>query len=461
MDNCLSFLFILKARTISAKSRDETFFSPFYFLPQRCILGKNKHLFALRVIALDSKVIFLADMESFYASVETARKPSLRGKPVAVCGDPALRHGIILAASKEAKVLGIKTGQPAWEARRMCPWVIFVHPHMQTYIDYSLRITTIFERFSDRVLPYSIDEQFVDLTGSQKLFGTPRETASLAIRQVWEETGIRCRIGMGENMLQAKMACDCFAKKNPDYFFALDSSNYSSLIWPLPVSSLFGVGHRMARNLERIGVRKIGHLAVLPREMMRRRWGINGELLWLNAHGIDYSTVDQEPDKDQQGIGHTATLPRDYRSREEIELVLLEMTEEVCYRARCRGMVGSTLHLYCRSADFDFPTGFSRQKKLPTATSRAMEVYPTVLQLFHRHWDHRPLRAVGISLSGLTPYRQLQLSFSGRYEKEGELIKTMDLVREKYGKTSLFRASSLNPGAQLFQRAGKIGGHDA
>ncbi|MDW7729723.1 MAG: DNA polymerase IV [Dethiobacteria bacterium] len=410
---------------------------------------------------MTEKVIFLADMESFYASVESARNPSLRGKPVAVCGDPALRHGIVLAASREAKACGIKTGQPAWEARRMCPWVVFVHPHMQTYIDYSIRITSIFERFTDRVLPYSIDEQFLDLTGSQKIFGTPRETAELAIKQVWDETGIRCRIGMGENLLQAKMACDCFAKKSPEYFFELNSANYTLFAWPLPIGSLFGVGHRMERNLNRIGIRTIGHLASLPREMLRRRWGINGELLWLNANGIDYSTVDPDLIQEQKGVGHTATLPRDYRNQKEIELVLLEMTEEVCYRTRRQYKVGSTVHLYCKGADFDYPTGFSRQKKLPVATARAMEVYPTVLQLFRRHWDKKPLRAVGISLTGLTTYRQLQIDFSCRYDQEEALVKAVDLVRERYGKTSLFRASSLNPGAQLFQRAGKIGGHDS
>ncbi len=412
------------------------------------------------IVSMVEKIIFLADMESFYASVETAQNPSLRGKPVAVCGDPALRHGIILAASREAKAYGVKTGQPAWEARRLCPWVVFVHPHMQHYIDYSIRITTIFERFTDRVLPYSIDEQFLDLTGSQKIFGSPREMADLAIKQVWEETDIRCRIGMGENLLQAKMACDQFAKKRPDYFFELNSSNYAELTWPLPVGSLFGVGRRMERNLNRIGVRTIGHLAALPRDMLKRRWGINGELLWLNAQGIDYSKVEPDAIHEQKGVGHTATLPRDYRKQSEIELVLLEMAEEVCHRTRRQGKVGSTVHLYCKGADFDNPTGFSRQKKLPGPTAKALEVYPTVLTLFRKHWDRKPVRAVGISLTGLTAYRQLQIAFTCRYEQEDALTKAVDLVRERFGKTSIFRASSLQPGAQFFQRAGKIGGHD-
>ncbi len=408
-----------------------------------------------------AKVIFLADMESFYASVETSCNPSLRGKPVAVCGDPALRHGIILAASREAKAFGIKTGQPAWEARRMCPWVIFIHPHMQTYIDYSLHITRIFEQFTDRVLPYSIDEQFLDLTGLENIFGPPEAIAAAVNRQVWEETGIRCRIGMGENLLQAKMACDCFAKKSPDAFFELNSANYAPCTWNLPVGSLFGVGHRMERNFYRIGVRTIGHLAGLPREMLRRRWGINGEVLWLNAHGIDHSTVQPEAIHEQKGVGHTATLPRDYRKQEEIELVLLEMTEEVCFRTRRQGKIGSTVHLYCKGSDFDHPTGFARQKKLPEATASVMDIYPTVLRVFRKHWDRKPLRAVGISLTGLTVYRQLQIRFSERCEQEEILTGAVDRVRERFGKTSIFRASSLTPGAQFFQRSEKIGGHDS
>ncbi len=410
---------------------------------------------------MSEKVIFLADMESFYASVEAACNPSLRGKPLVVCGDPALRHGIVLAASREAKAYGIKTGQPAWEAKRMCPRVVFAHPRMQLYIDYSLRITRVFEQFTDRVLPYSIDEQFLDMTGMGSIFGSPQKAADALIKQVWEETGIRCRVGMGENLLQAKMACDCFSKKVSAAFFELNNANYADYTWPLPIRSLFGIGHRMERNFNRIGVRKIGHLARLPREMLQRRWGINGEILWLNAHGIDYSTIDPAAVHEQKGVGHTATLPRDYRRQEEIELVLLEMTEEVCARTRRQGKIGSTVHLYCKGADFENPTGFSRQKKLPDPAATAGEVYPTVRQLFNKYWDRMPVRAVGISLTGLTAYRQLRMVFECCYEREDSLTRTVDMVRERFGKTSLFRASSLKPGAQFLQRAGKIGGHDA
>lgn len=405
------------------------------------------------------KAIMLADAESFYASVEMVHNPSLRGKPVAVCGDPALRHGIVLAASKEAKAYGVKTGQPAWECRRLCPEVIFVRPHMSRYLECSLEMTRIFEQFTDRVVPYSIDEQFLDLTGCNRLWGEPHEAARCILRQVWEKTGIRCRIGLGENPLQAKMACDRFAKKRADAFFELTGASYAAHVWPLPIGSLFGVGSRMEHHFKRMAVRTIGDLARLPREIPTRRWGVNGKLLWLNAHGIDYSTLQPGKPAPQKGVGHCATLPRDYFSRQEIETVLLELTAEVCYRARSMGKMGTTVHVYCRGANFDRPSGFSRQQKLPEPAAAVSGVYPTSQQLFRRHWDGKPVRAVGISLSGLTDRRCYQLSLFNRREVTDSLNSALDQIRERYGPTALFQAASLTPGGQLFARANMIGGH--
>ena len=410
-------------------------------------------------VAEPQKTILLVDAESFYASVETVHDPSLRGKPIAVCGDPAMRHGIVLAASKEAKAFGVKTGQAAWQCRRLCPEVIFVRPHMSRYLECSLEMTRIFEQFTDRVAPYSIDEQFLDLTGCEGLWGKPREAASRILRQVHAETGIRCRIGLGENPLQAKMACDRFAKRNAEGFFELSSATYAAHVWPLPIGDLFGVGSRMKEHFKRMAVRKIRDLARLPREILTRRWGVNGLLLWLNARGIDYSTLDPGPPV-RKGVGHSATLPRDYRSRQEIETVLLELTEEVCFRARALGKMGSTVHVYCRGADFERPSGFSRQKKLPEPSAAASGVYPTARQLFRRHWEGQPVRALGITLSGLADRRCYQLSLFHRREAADSLSAAADEIRRRFGPTALFRASSLTAGGQLFNRAHLIGGHE-
>lgn len=411
----------------------------------------------------EPKTIMLADMESFYASVEVAKNPALRGKPVAVCGDPQKRHGIVLAATKEAKAYGVKAGMAAWECVSICPKIILVRPHMQDYLDMSLKITDILAKFTDRVSPYSIDEQFLDMTGCERLFGPPEEMAVCMLQKVWGKTGIKCRIGIGENPLQAKMACDRFAKKNETGFFRLSHQNYAQYTWPLPIKDLFGVGTRMERNLFNIGVRTIGQLARLPKEDLQLRWGINGEVLWLNAQGIDYSTIKPPNDaKDtRQGTSHAITLPRDYRFKKEIEVVLLEIAEEVCRRARTWGKVGRVVHLYCRGADFDFPAGFSRQMRMPEPTALTMDIYTYALKIFYAHWDRRPVRTLGIGLTGLFDLQEIQLSLVGQKEKKMALGRAMDAIRSRYGPASLFRSTSLTAGGMLFDRATKIGGHEA
>ncbi len=409
-----------------------------------------------------SRVIMLTDMESFYASVEIAKDPSLKGKPVIVCGDPQRRHGIVLAASKEAKAFGIRTGMVAGQCSRLCPGAVFIRPHMQDYLDVSMKITCILHQFSDRVAPYSIDEQFLDMTGCENLFGSPEEMAQKMVEEVWHQTKIRSRIGIGENPLQAKMACDNFAKKNKTGIFRLSSENYARLTWPLPIRCLFGVGARMERNFFNIGITKIGHLAVLKKDDLTRRWGVNGELLWQNAHGIDYSRVEAPTrHEDRKGAGNMVTLPRDYRKKPEIETVLLEITEEVCRRVRHMGKVGWVVNVYCRGADFHHPTGFSRQMRMPVPTAVTMDVYPYVLKIFHAHWDCRPVRTLGVSLSDLINFTDFQLSLTEHREKKIALSRAMDSIRNRYGATSLFRLSSLESGGMLFDRASKIGGHEA
>ncbi|TCS84458.1 DNA polymerase IV [Tepidibacillus fermentans] len=407
------------------------------------------------------KVIFLVDMQSFYASVEIASDPTLMGKPVAVVGDPAKRHGITLAANPEAKAAGVKTAMPVWQVRSVCPNVEFVKPHMQKYIDTSIQITHILEQFTDQVEVYSIDEQFLDVTASQSLFGPPLQMAKMIQERIWKEVGVRARIGIGENKIQAKMACDNFAKKNKEGIFELNRQNYRKYTSPLAINQLFGVGSRMKRNFERIGIYTIGDLANRSLEEMKRRWGIMGHVLWLSAQGIDYSPVERNSTEVQKGIGNSITLPRDYYIQEEIETVLLEITEEVCRRARSMHQKGRTVHVSLRGADFDRPTGFHRQTTLPEATNNTMEIYQAVLQLFHRFWDRKPVRSIGINITQLEDDRQVQLSLFADPIKKLRLGQVMDEIRERYGRTAIFRASSLLSAGLLFDRASKIGGHEA
>ncbi|GAB7388200.1 DNA polymerase IV [Bacillaceae bacterium] len=405
------------------------------------------------------KAIFLVDMQSFYASIEKADHPELKDKPVVVSGDPERRSGIILAACPLAKAYGVETAETLWQAQQKCPHAVVVRPRMQRYIDVSVRITQILETFTDLVEPYSIDEQFLDVTGSQKLFGDPLTIAQKVQRAIMAETGVYARIGIGPNKVLAKIACDNFAKKNETGIFRLTRENMGKYMWPLPVEKMFGVGSRMKRHLNNMGIRTIGHLANFPLERLKKRWGINGIVLHMTANGIDYSPVSPQTHERQKAIGHHMTLPRDYRRADEIKVVLLELSEEVCRRARRKGVMGRTVSVGCRGADFAFPTGFHRQRTLPEPTNDGMDVFRAVWELFLRHWDEEPVRSVGVALSNLCSDKEFQLSLFEDKEKKRRLGYAMDAIKDRFGAAAIVRAVSLTEAGQAFERAKKIGGH--
>ncbi|MGF7186678.1 nucleotidyltransferase/DNA polymerase involved in DNA repair [Desulfitispora alkaliphila] len=213
--------------------------------------------------------------------------------------------------------------------------------------------------------------------------------------------------------------------------------------------------------MKNIGVTTIGSLAKLPRKDLHLRWGVNGEILWLNANGIDYSSLNPFAQEQHKGVGHSITLPRDYRNQREIQVILLEVTEEVCRRVRQLNCLGNVINLYCRGADFQNPMGFSRQKKLYQPSDTSSTIYPEVLNLFEAHWQYYPVRALGISLSQLQSNSSFQMSLFSDQSKDSSLNSTVDSVRDRFGTTSIFRASSLSTSAQFFQRATKVGGHEA
>lgn len=407
------------------------------------------------------RVIFLVDMESFFASVELADRPDLQGKPVVVAGDPERRHGIILAATPQAKACGVKTAMPLWEARQGCPELIVVKPHMARYIEVSVRITEILESFSDLVEAYSIDEQFLDVTRSVHLFGSPEQMARELQDAIWDKVRVRARVGIGPNKVLAKVCCDNKAKKSKSGIHRWRGDDFHTEMWALPVGDLFGVGSRMRRHLYNMGIRTIGQLANTPLERLKKRWGINGQVLWLSANGIDESPVQPNSLDSPKGVGHSITLPRDYRERREVEVVLLELTEEVCRRVRRIKKRGRTISVGVRGADLSMPTGFYRSHTLLEATNVTMTVYETVVYLFRTHWDEQAVRSVGMSITNLEPDDLYQMNLFEDLEKRRKLGYCMDRVRERFGSTSLFRASSITYAGQLHNRAGKIGGHEA
>ncbi|GAQ18704.1 DNA polymerase IV [Oceanobacillus picturae] len=405
------------------------------------------------------KVIFLVDMQTFYASVEKADNSKFQDKPLIVSGDPERRSGIILAACPLAKEAGVKTAEPLWQAKIKCPEAIIVRPRMQRYIEVSYQITQILEQFTDLVEAFSIDEQFLDVTGSQRLFGDPLEIAQRLQIAIQEGTGVYSRVGIGPNKVLAKIACDAFAKKNKEGIFQLDSANMKEQMWPLPIGKMFGVGSRMEHHLGRMGIQRIGQLAQFPVHILKKRWGINGEVLWQIANGIDYSPVTLNTHVNQKAIGHQTTLPRDYGTLEEIKVILLELSEEVAQRVRAKNYRGNTVSVGVRGADFENPTGFHRQVKLTTPTNFGMDIFKAAFKLFCTHWDRLPIRSAGITLSQLQSADSYQLSLFDFTMRKEELNQAMDVIRSKYGQTAIVRASSLTKSGQAFARAEKIGGH--
>ncbi len=408
----------------------------------------------------NKRIVFLVDMQSFYASIEKAANPQLRNQPIVVAGDPERRSGVVLAACPIAKSYGVVTAEALWQAQQKCRNLVVVRPRMEMYIRISMQITQIFEAFTDKVEPYSIDEQFLDVTGSVHLFGgDPLQMAAQIRRRVWLETGINCRVGIGENKVLAKMACDNFAKKREEGVFWLKREELADTLWKLPIEKLFGVGSRMKRHFHRMGVYQIRQLAELAPNVLTRRFGVNGEVLWRTAQGLDDSPVSLNTYDTQKGIGHHMTLPRDYHTGAEIKVVLLELCEEVCRRARSKELMGSVLSVGCRGADFDVMTGFGRQMKLEEQTNDAMTLYEAACCLFDRHWQETPVRSIGVTLGQLVPDNVLQLNLFTDHHKRRSLAHAMDDIRTRYGQDAILRAASLLGAGQAKERARKIGGH--
>jgi DNA polymerase-4 len=413
------------------------------------------------------RTIFLIDGQSFYASIEKAAHPEYKNLPVAVAGDPARRSGIILAACPLAKEKGVTTAERLGEALGKCPELIIIRPRMQTYITVSLLITEIFESFTDLVEPYSIDEQFLDVTGSIGHFGSPEKLAREIQHRVQLSTGVWSRVGIGPTKILAKMATDNFAKKSELGIFKLSSDKIQSDLWPLHVNKMFMVASRMTNHFVNMGLSTIGDIARMPlgefkkrmRQKMGRQSDIQAEYYWQTANGIDPSPVVALTRPEQKAIGHGMTLPYDFRYFEEIEVVLLELSEEVCRRSRSKGYQGRVLSVGCQGADFDRPTGFYRQMTLPDPTNITHDIANAASRLFREHWNGLPVRKVAINLTQLSDDSTYQLTLFDDREKLRIVEKATDEIKNRFGSASILKASSLLRSGQANERAIKIGGH--
>lgn len=414
-----------------------------------------------------SKQIFLIDAQSFYASVEKAAHPEYRDKPVAV-GDPARMNGIVLAACPLAKARGVTTASRVGEALAKCPELVVIRPRMRTYIGVSLLITEIFESYTDLVEPFSIDEQFLDVTGSLSLFGSAYELAQRIQHHVLLSTGVWTRVGIGPTKVLAKMATDNYAKKKPEGIFELTFENLESTLWKLPVHQMFMVASAMTRHFTRMGLTCIGDIARLPlsefKQRMRREMGkqsdIQAEYYWQTARGTDPSPVVSGIRHQLKSVSHGKTLRwKLYQRLRDIEIVLLELVVEVCRRTRRHRLLGSVVTVSAAETDGVRSSSFSRQMTLTEPTSLTHEVASAVSKLFRKYWGGLPVSHLSVALSGLTEDREIQLTLFDNRSRTYDKERAVDGIKDRYGSDAIIHASSLMEAGVARERAGQIGGH--
>lgn len=387
----------------------------------------------------NGKVILHVDMNSFYASVEMAYDLSLKGKPLAIAGNPEERRGIIITCSYEARELGVKTTMPLWEAKKLCPELIIKPPNFERYRAASASMFDLLRQFSSQVEPVSIDEGYVDITGCQEL-GSPPIIAEMIQKRIREILDLPCSIGIAPNKFLAKTASDM---KKPMGITILRKRDVPVVLWPLDVEEMHGVGKKTAEKLKGIGINTIGDLAKSNEIQVKALLGINGVRLKERANGIDQRVVNPDSVYDFKSIGNSTTLPKDIANQRELLEVLEKLSEQVATRMSRKQVVTTIIGITIRYKNRQTIT---RSQKLENPIARKNEIFLAARRLFERKWDGNPVRLLGITGAGLqeldSAVKQLDL-FS--YEKEAEkepLLNTMAKLKDKFGKNIIGTASS-------------------
>ena len=340
------------------------------------------------------RVIFLIDMNAFFISCEMTRNDSLVGIPAAVAGDPKKRTGIILAANYEARACGVKTTMVLHEALRLCPKIVLVPPDHSFYGQKSEEVMDLLSNYTPLLEQNSIDEAWLDMTGSEGLFGKPVDAAKRIMNEIKDRLGLWCSIGIAENKFLAKMAAEM---KKPLGITELWEDDIPIKFWPLPVKEMYGIGGKTAEKLNRMGIQTIGELAKLDIDLIVKTFGKYGNEMYLHANGIDNSPVLARMADDMQSIGRSTTLPEDISDIEKAKLVLMELADDIGMTARRHDKKGHTVHITLKYSDFHVIT---RQTTIP-ATSTTKEIYQAGCSLLEQNWNRsHPVRLIGISLSG-------------------------------------------------------------
>jgi DNA polymerase-4 len=401
---------------------------------------------------MDGRVILHCDCNSFFASVEAALNPEYRGVPMAVCGSEEDRHGIVLAKNELAKKYGIQTAETVYSARRKCPGLVIAKPHHEEYVKFSRRVNEIYARYTDMIEPFGIDESWLDVTASKKLFGGGVEIAERIRQEVKREIGITVSIGVSFNKVFAKLGSDY---KKPDAITVISEDNFREIVFPLPASDLLFVGKKTAEQLKLIGVRTIGELAGLSESFLTKKFGKMGEQLYKYSNGLDDSPVSSGRDE-AKSVGSGFTFRHDLISREECRVGIEYLADDIGRRLRKMGMKCETVQLSIKD---EYLRVVQRQRPQLPPTDISRLIANTAYEILLDEWsESKPIRMLTVTATNLVHSdsfaEQIDLFGEEDYkerEKSKKKEETVDKIRQKHGSASILQGSVMSSDIGIFK----------
>lgn len=395
------------------------------------------------MVSAMKRTILHVDANSFYASVECLYRPEVRDKPVAVGGNPAARHGIILTANRIARCSGVKTGMAIWQAKQVCPDLVVVPANFSRYLHFSKMMRAIYQEYSDRVEPFGLDEAWVDVSSPYMTIEEGERIAHEIRSRIKQELGITVSVGVSDNKVFAKLGSDM---KKPDAVTVIPPDGFREKIWQLPASDLLYVGRQTMKKLRPLNILTIGDLANAPSELLRLKLGKNGLLLKAFANGLDTSPVmPTNAETVIKSVGNSTTTPRDMLTLEDARCVFYLLSESVGRRLRENGLRSRCISISVRTTDLVW---HSCQRAISIPTNITAEIAQTACELFaQRYRGFLPLRSVGVSCGMLVPDTlPIQLDMLGdneRRRRQEKVDAAVDVIRRRFGHQSILRGNVL------------------
>ncbi len=378
------------------------------------------------------RTVYLCDCDAFFASVEELYHPEFKQVPMAVCGNPENRHGIILAKNQLAKGFGVKTAETIGDARRKCPGLVLAKPHFERYVKYSKLAKELYYEYTDKVESFGMDECWLDVRGSERLFGTAEMIAEDIRKRVKSELNLTVSIGVSFNKVFAKLGSDY---RKPDAVTVFGEENYKEIIWKMPAGDMLFVGPKTARNLAAYGIHTIGDIAQTDMSVLKKLCGRGGESMWYAANGLDNSPVAEIDEAEEiKSVGNSMTLPRDISEEAEVKAGFIDLAETVAHRLREKGKKCTEVQISIRSKDFE---DIQRQTHINPPACDSKTLYTTAVALYRKEKPDCLIRGLGLRTGGLIESDEGQCSLypeEKSRERQQKLEETIDGLSEKYGR---------------------------